>query len=96
MSVLGTNNPTLLDVTKALAPDGSIDAVAEILNETNEILDDMTFIEGNLPTGHRTTVRTGLPAPTWRQLYGGVQPGKSSRAQVTDSTGMLEAYAEID
>jgi hypothetical protein len=96
MSTLGATNPTLLDVTKAMAPGGSIDIVAEILNETNEILDDMTMIEGNLPTGHRTTVRTGIPAPTWRQLYGGVQPTKSTRAQITDSCGMLEAYAEID
>jgi hypothetical protein len=56
----------------------------------------MVWLEGNLPTGHRTTVRTGLPTPTWRKLYGGVQPTKSTTAQVTDSTGMLEAYAEVD
>lgn len=96
MALLSALNPTLLDVTRAMDPGGSIDTVAEILNETNEILDDWTFLEGNLPTGHRTTVRTGIPSPTWRQLYNGVQPGKSTRAQVTDSTGMLEAYAEID
>lgn len=96
MATLTANNPTLLDVTKALAPDGSIDTVAEILNETNEILDEMTMIEGNLPTGHRTTIRTGIPAPTWRQFYGFVQPTKSTRAQITDSCGMLEAYAEVD
>lgn len=96
MATLSVTNPTLLDVTKALAPDGSVDVVAEILNETQEILDDVTMLEGNLPTGHRTTVRTGIPAPTWRMLYGGVQPTKSTRAQITDSCGMLEAYAEID
>jgi len=49
-----------------------------------------------LPTGHRTTVRTGLPTPTWRKLYGGVQPTKSRTTQVTDGCGMLEAYAEVD
>lgn len=54
------------------------------------------MMEGNLPTGHRSTVRTGLPTPTWRQLYGGVQPTKGTTAQVTDTTGMLEDYAEID
>ena len=41
-------------------------------------------------------MRTGLPVPTWRKLYGGVLPGKSTTAQVTDSCGMLEAYAEVD
>lgn len=56
----------------------------------------MTWIEGNLPTGHRTSIRTGLPAPTWRKIYGGVQPAKSTSVQVTDNCGMLEAYAEVD
>ncbi|MFD2232772.1 major capsid protein [Phaeospirillum tilakii] len=96
MATLVSTNPTLADLAKALDPDGSIAQVVEILNQVNEVLDDMTFIEGNLPTGHRTTVRAGLPQPTWRKLYGGVQPGKSSRVSVTDSCGMLEAYAEVD
>lgn len=96
MSTLSTANPTLLDVTKRLDPQGKIDMIAEILAETNPILEDMTFIEGNLPTGHKSTARTGLPAITFRKLYGGVLPQKSTTAQITDSTGMLEAYAEID
>jgi hypothetical protein len=96
MATLASNNPTLLDHAKALDPDGSVAAVVEILNETNEMLADMTFVEGNLPTGTRTTVRTGIPTPTWRKLYGGVPPTKSTREQVTESCGMLEAYAEID
>lgn len=96
MAILATTHPTLLDVTKRMDPDGKIDTIAEILNQTNEILDDMVWLEGNLPTGHRTTIRTGLPTPTWRKLYGGVQPTKSTTVQVTDATGMLEAYAEVD
>lgn len=96
MAVLNPNNPTLLDVAKRLDPDGKIAAIVEILNATNPVLDDLTFVEGNLPTGHRTTIRTGLPTPTWRKLYGGVQPTKSTTVQVTDSCGMLEAYAEVD
>ena len=96
MAALSTINPTLLDVTKRLDPDGKIDAIAEILTQTNEVLEDMTWQEGNLPTGHRTTIRTGLPTPTWRKLYGGVQSTKSTTAQITDSTGMMEAYAEVD
>lgn len=97
MSILNTNNPTLADVAKRTAPDGSIDReIVEILGQTNEILTDAAFIEGNLPTGHRSTIRTGLPTPTWRRLYGGVQPTKSTTAQVTDNCGMLEDYAEVD
>lgn len=89
-------NPTLLDLAKVTDPNGSIAAVVEILNETNEILPEMTWLEGNLPTGHRTTIRSGIPAPTWRKLNAGVQPNKSTTVQVTYNTGMLEAYAEVD
>ncbi len=96
MATLTARNPTLLDLAKAQDPNGKIAQIVEILNETNEILADMTWLEGNLPTGHRTTMRSGLPAPTWRKLYGGVQPTKATNVQVTDNTGMLEAYAEID
>jgi len=96
MATLSVVNPTLADVAKATDPDGKIATIVEILNETNEMLDDMVWVEGNLPTGHRTTIRAGLPAPTWRKLYGGVQPNKATNVQVTDTIGMLEAYAEID
>lgn len=96
MATLSTNNPTLADVAKRLDANGKIDMIVELMNQTNEVLLDATAIEGNLPTGTRTTVRTGLPAPTWRKLYGGVQPNKSTTAQVTDNCGMLEAYAEVD
>lgn len=96
MTALAANNPTLLDVAKRLDPDGKIASIVEILNATNPVLDDLSMVEGNLPTGHRTTIRTGLPSPTWRKLYGGVQPTKSTTVQVTDSAGMLEAYAEVD
>lgn len=53
-------------------------------------------MEGNLPTGHRTTVRTGLPVPTWRLLNGGVAATKSTTAQIDEQTGMLEDYSEVD
>ena len=96
MAALSTINPTLLDVARRTDPDGKIATIVEIMNQDNAILDDMTFMEGNLPTGNKTTVRTGLPQATWRKLYGGVQPGKSTTAQIQDSCGMLEAYAEVD
>src|SRR5687768_15162921 len=96
MAILATTHPTLLDVSKRLDANGDIDKLVEILNMQNEIIEDMTFIEANEFTGHRSSIRTGLPAPTWRKLYGGVQPTKSTSVQVTDSMGMLEAYAEVD
>lgn len=96
MSTLSVTHPTLLDVAKQLDPNGKIDKLVEILNQTNEILDDAVFVEANGVTGHRTSIRAGLPTPTWRKLYGGVQPSKGTAVQVTDSMGMMEAYAEVD
>src|SRR3990167_1166859 len=96
MAAINDTNPTIIDVAKRLDPKGQIDAIIELLSETNEILQDATAIEGNLPTGHRTTVRTGLPGVTWRKLNYGVQPTKSRTVQITDTAGMLEAYAEVD
>jgi hypothetical protein len=95
MATVGTK-VTLLDFAKSIDPDGKTSTVVELLSQTNEILLDMQWIEGNLPTGHRTTVRTGLPSATWRKLYGGVPSSKSTRAQVDESCGMLEARAEVD
>jgi hypothetical protein len=96
MAVLQTTWPTLVDLTNRMDPDGSIAKIAEILDQTNEIVQDIPWIEGNLPTGHQTTVRTGIPAPTWRKLYGGVLPTKSTVAKIVDTCGMMEAYGEVD
>lgn len=96
MAVLDTSRLTLLDLAKRTSPDGSVDTITEILTQQNEVLDDMVFMQGNLETGHRTTIRTGLPTPTWRTFNVGVQPAKSTTAQVTFSTAMLEQISEID
>ena len=96
MAALANTNPTFADLAAATDPDGTIANIVELLSQANEMLLDMTWIEGNLPTGHRTTVRTGLPPVTWRAMYGGVQPGKSASVTITDNTGMLEAYGVVD
>lgn len=88
--------PTLLDVARRLAPGGGIDVVAEILQQYNEILDDIPWIEGNLPTGHQTTIRTSKPTPTFRLLNAGVVPVKTTTGQIVDTCAILEARNHID
>lgn len=95
MATLGVNGLTLSDWA-ARIEDKRIAKIVEILNLSNPILEDMTWVEGNLPTGHKTTIRSGLPSVTWRLLNYGVQPSKSRTVQVTDTCGMLEAYSEVD
>ena len=96
MAALGTGNLTLADWAKRRDPDGKTPTIVELLNQKNEILDDMIWREGNLPTGHRLTVRTGLPAVAWRLLNQGVIPSKSTTAQIDEQVGMLEAWSEVD
>lgn len=96
MAIIGSNAVTLADWAKRLDPNGKVDKIVEILNQQNEVLEDMLWVQGNLPTGHKTTVRTGLPAVAWRMLNYGVKPGKSHTKQITDTCGMLESYCEID
>ena len=95
MSTLGTKL-NLVDVASRLDPNGGIATIAEILNETNEILDDMPFLEGNLPTGHRYTRRLSVPTPTWRKMNAGVVPSKSTTTQEDAACGNMEAYSEPD
>lgn len=87
---------SLLDVTRFMDPDGSVAEIAELLSQCNEVFKDMLWRESNLPTGHKSTVRTGLPSGTWRSAYGGVPYTKSTAAQVTDDIGYLAAYSQVD
>ena len=87
---------TYMDWAKRLEDNYKIGSIIESLSQTNEILLDMLTLEGNLPTGHKTTVRTGLPSASWRLLNYGVPTSKSTTAQVVDTCGNLEAYAQVD
>jgi len=96
MAVLATGALTLADWAKRLDPNGQVPKVAELLSQTNEILEDAVFIEGNLPTGHRLTIRTGLPIVYYRAINQGVPTSKSVTAQVDEACGILEARSHID
>ncbi len=96
MATLANTALTLADWSKRIDPDGRVPVVAELLSQTNEILVDCLFKEGNLPTGHREVIRTGLPAVYWRALNQGIPNSKSTTAQVDEACGILEARSEVD
>lgn len=96
MALIGATALTLADWAKRVDDNYKIATIVELLSMVNEILDDMLWVEGNLPTGHKSTIRTGLPAATWRLLNYGVPNGKSTTAQITDACGNLETYSVID
>jgi len=96
MATVGTSYLTIADQIKRRDPDNKIARVVELLNDTNEIMQDAVVMEGNTQTGHRTTMRSGLPTVTWRKLYGYTQPTKSTTVQVDDTAGIMEAYSFVD
>lgn len=96
MATLSTGQLTLADWSKRIGPDGKIDPIAELLSQTNEILEDVVFKEANQPTSHVVAVRTGLPSVYWRAYNQGVPSSKSTTAQVTEPCAMLEARSHID
>lgn len=95
MATVGTAALTLTDWVKRLDPNGSVAEVAELLGQINDFSDAL-YIEGNLPTGHRSTVRTALPSVGWRLLNQGTTASKSTTAQIDENCGMLEAWSEVD
>lgn len=96
MATINTMFPSLIDVAKRTDPDGSIASLAELLAQTNPILDDAVWVEANGGTKHTVTVRTGLPTVYFRMLNQGVPPSKSTTAQVEEAMSIMEAYAEVD
>lgn len=96
MATIGNSVLTLADWAKRQDPKGKTGMIVEILNQSNEVLDDMLWKEGNLPTGERTIIRTGLPTTYWRMINQGVPSSKSTTAQVDEHCGHLVAWSEVD
>lgn len=96
MATIGNTYFDLIDLYKSQDPKGQIAPVIEMLAEMNPILDDAMAVQCNNGTKHLTTVRTGLPSVTWGKLYQGIPQGKSTKAQVEDTTGFVEGLSSID
>ena len=96
MSIFGSEALTLSDMRKRLNPDGSTAFIVEALEQSNPILKDIPWIEGNLKTGNVTTVRTMIPTPSIRKINRGVARGKSRTKQVQDTCMILEDRSVVD
>lgn len=97
MATIGNTYIGLIDQYKQTGPDGQITSdIIEMLQQSNPILTDAVTIECNDGTSNKATVRTGIPDGTWRDLYGYVQPSKTTNKQITDTTGMLENWSSVD
>jgi hypothetical protein len=96
MATIGNTYLTLADLRKQQNKADEIADIIEIMAQQNEMLGDAPTMECNEGNSHLTTIRAGLPSPTWRKLYQGVQPTKGTTTQVRDTTGYMEDWSEID
>jgi hypothetical protein len=95
-ATVGTGVMTAQDIKSMVGPDGLMLNIVETLFIENQILEDVVWKEGNLPTGNLTGVRTSIPRPGIRILNQGGNRSKSSYKQITDTCCILEDNSEVD
>jgi len=88
--------PNLVDWARMANPDGTIADLAWLLAQSNDILKDMIWQEGNLPLGHKISANVGLPQGTWRGNNQGVAASKPINAQYQFAIGELVDYSMVD
>ena len=96
MAILASTMPTLIDKFSREDKTQKIMKIVELMAKQNDILMDAVYMECNDGSKHKTTMRSGIPEPTWRMFNQGVQPSKSTTVPVLDTTGMMEDYGLVD
>lgn len=91
-----SNVPNYLDVIKAQDPDGKEAKIVEILSRQCPLMGFLSFIQGNLDTGHRVTVETMLPSIGYVAFNEGVEAGKFETGQFDETCGMMEGKSQLD
>ncbi|MBQ8848477.1 MAG: hypothetical protein IJ003_05985 [Candidatus Gastranaerophilales bacterium] len=96
MALVGNTYLTLKDKF-AQKENGKIaTTIVDLLSQSNVLLEDAVVRECNEGSTHKTTVRNGLPEVEFRKFYQGVTCSKGEYTQITDTTGMLEVYSQVD
>lgn len=96
MGILTSTMPTLLDKFSREDSQKKIMKIVELMAKQNDILMDAEYQECNDGSKHKTTMRSGVPEPTWRMFNKGIQPSKATTVPVLDTTGMMEDYGKVD
>lgn len=89
-------NQTLVDIAMKTDPRGDPAKIANILAQTNDILLDCQFYEGNMATGHEVAITTGLPEVYFRAINQGIPSSKSTQVNVQEGISIQESLSEVD
>lgn len=97
MATLLQSTGDFIDSYKEMDGKGQFIDVIETMNSTAQnIMDDWVWMECNSGTKHLRSTRTGLPSVGWGALYEGIVQSKGAKQQVADTTGFVEALAQVD
>lgn len=88
--------PTLYDVASRQDESGAMRSIAEMLSQSNDINDDLPYVEANERAGHEFSFRTSIPAGSWRQINQGTPYSKSTTAKSRVGLGELVDYSQVD
>ncbi|WP_327195851.1 major capsid protein [Novosphingobium capsulatum] len=94
MAILGTSYWNLIDTLKVSG--NGIGDVVEALTQLTPFMKDANVVACNDGTGHRTSIRTGLPSVAWGALYQGIPQSKGNYTEVKDTTGFVEGLSTVD
>lgn len=96
MAVMNATDLSLAEVLKATGANDKQMAVAELLAQTNEMVEDIPFMPTNHNTKHIVGIRTGLPTVYYRLLGRGVPRSKSRMTTVEETCALMEGYSQVD
>ena len=95
MATINLLNPTLFDIAAMPSNKDSADVINLLARATPE-LTDAVVLPCNKGLYHETLMQVALPSNGWGRMYKGIKTSKGLRQMVKDTTGFLEAAAEVD
>jgi hypothetical protein len=87
---------TLAELRQRMDPSGMIANIAEVIDQYNDFIGDVPWVEANDKTSHLFTKRVAYPTPSIRRLNQGVTPSKSTTGQDREILMMTEDWSEVD
>lgn len=88
--------PTIVDVASRMGADGKPLFVAEMLSQTNEMLDDLPWVPGNEMAAHEFVFRESIPAGSWVGYNMGTGYSKSTTGKARIALATLQAWSQVD
>ena len=96
MAVIAPTYQTIDDVLKLYDPDGSMAPVIDTTKQDNPVMSMMPLIEGNLPTGDRTTRLVKRPVPSKRRINEHVAATRAEYGQFDEAAEIMTDFSNVD